>query len=320
MMKLNRHNLTKYFLLPFLLVLMVSCEKEANISIKNVDDKIVVVSTFTPNEPFSLKLSKSTSLFSDSSPQALEDAIIQICKGENCVLLGRQTNIIGGNDGNGIRFATGSFRAQTDTPFTLKVKVNGLADVNAEASIPEAVQMTHVAVGASTQLPSDQSANNSEIEYETKISLSFDDPVGEDNYYQVNFSQVVEVSDGNLVLKSDTIPNVDFSSFDSDIVNLRNITDGGVLINGKDFDGLKKDLLFQPTFKFDSNNEDPVSIIVELRTVSKAYFDYYSSVYRQVNQGSDPFIQPVQIVSNIENGLGVFAGYSKDEVIRDLEF
>jgi len=318
-MKLNRYNQTKYFLLPFLMLLLVSCEEEVDISIRNVDDKVVVVSTFTPNgnEPFSLNLSKSSSLFSESSPQALEQAVIQICKGENCELLGPPENVSGGNDGRGIMFTTRNFRPQVNIPFTLKVNVDGVSPISAQSIVPETIEMAHVAVGASTQLTSDQPTNN-EVEYETRIALSFDDPAGEDNYYQVNFQQLV-ITNGNLEEDTISIPNVDYLSIDADLVNLRNVTDGGILIDGKDFDGLTRDLLFRPTFKYNALTENPISIAIELRTVSKEYFDYYSSVFRQINQGSDPFIQPVQIVSNINNGLGIFAGYSKSVVVRDLD-
>lgn len=317
-MKIHQHNQAKYFLLPFLMLLMVSCEKEANISLSNVEDKVVVFSTFTPDQLFTLQLSKSKSLFSDSSFESLESAEIQICKGENCELLG-PPDIIGGSDNIKLNFTTRNFQPQIDVPYSLKLKVEGISgEISANASVPKVIPLAHVAVGTSTEIPSDESSDDTK-RYETKVSLSFDDPVGTDNYYQVNFYQIVDLTNGNLDGDTATLASVAYSSIDTDLVNLRNVTDDGILIDGKNFDGLTKDLLFRPIFEFNPNTETPSRIKIELRSVSKEYFDYYSSVYRQINQGSDPFIQPAQIVSNINNGLGIFAGYSKDAVIRDLE-
>ena len=90
-----------------------------------VDDKIVVVSTFTPNQPFSLKLSKATSLFSNNSPSSLETAVIEICKGTNCELLDPGTSVSGSDD-LGLNFTTRNFRPQIDVPYSLNVKVEGM--------------------------------------------------------------------------------------------------------------------------------------------------------------------------------------------------
>ena len=50
-----------------------------------------------------------------------------------------------------------------------------------------------------------------------------------------------------------------------------------------------------------------------LRTTTKEYYDYTYTRDLQASVESNPFAQPVQVFDNIENGLGIFAGYSQVE-------
>lgn len=55
---------------------------------------------------------------------------------------------------------------------------------------------------------------------------------------------------------------------------------------------------------------DPEAVLtIELRKVSKAYFNYYNSALLQDWISDDPFSQPVQVFSNVENGFGIFGSY-----------
>lgn len=321
MNQLLRHNRAKYYFLFLLLITSISCEKEANIAIQEVDAQIVINSNFTPNEPFLLELSKSSSVFSTTTAQTLEDADIQVCKGIICQKL--VASSIGNDNLNKVRYTSERELPEAGIQYSLKIEIEGMEKVvSAEAMTPEKVDLTHVAIGAITEIPLEDDPID-EKQYDARISLQFDDPAGEDNYYQINFYQESIDNNGNQVIDPETLKPVGIENFiaiDQDIVDLRNITDNGILLNDRHFDGQTRDLFFRPIFKYNPTTELPVNIVVELRTVSKAYYDYYSSVYKQVNQGSDPFSQPVEIISNIKNGLGVFAGYSKDVMVREIEF
>jgi len=54
----------------------------------------------------------------------------------------------------------------------------------------------------------------------------------------------------------------------------------------------------------------PSNTQIVLLTASKEYFDYTRS-YQQISNGLPSFFsQPVQIYGNVENGFGIFSGYS----------
>jgi hypothetical protein len=58
-------------------------------------------------------------------------------------------------------------------------------------------------------------------------------------------------------------------------------------------------------------------IRIELRTVSYGYFNYKTSLYKQINAANGDLLYgmaaPVTVKGNINGGLGVFAGYSKSD-------
>ncbi|ASB48530.1 DUF4249 domain-containing protein [Alkalitalea saponilacus] len=62
---------------------------------------------------------------------------------------------------------------------------------------------------------------------------------------------------------------------------------------------------------------------IELRTVSKTYFDYKTSLYRQQYAVEGDFLYglapPVSVRSNVVGGTGIFAGFCKVDTVIPLE-
>ena len=50
---------------------------------------------------------------------------------------------------------------------------------------------------------------------------------------------------------------------------------------------------------------------IYLNNISKEYYYYLKTFYLQDANLDDPFAQPVQVVNNIHNGFGIFAGYTQ---------
>ncbi|MEO0338437.1 MAG: DUF4249 family protein, partial [Bacteroidota bacterium] len=86
--------------------------------------------------------------------------------------------------------------------------------------------------------------------------------------------------------------------------------EGGVLLEDTPFNGEIKTYTVPIDVEISPDSELPGKIIAELRTVSEEYFLFYSTVSRQVNAQELNFTEPVIIFNNIENGRGIFAGFS----------
>lgn len=53
---------------------------------------------------------------------------------------------------------------------------------------------------------------------------------------------------------------------------------------------------------------------LEVVTMSKDYYNYQKSYINQVVNISNPFASPIEVYTNIENGVGIFAGYSRQMI------
>ncbi len=304
-----------------LFLLFSTCEKEVQLNIDEVDSKLAILCDFSPDEPFILELSKSKSINSTKLvSNIINNADVQICVNNQLVETISPLNV--SSDAN-TKYQSSVVIPKVKQVYTLKVEVDGLEPITASSSIPEAIEISHSSIG---EINSSLTDDNETVSYEVRVGVQLDDPADETNYYQITFYQEVVSSQPsvqeNQIL---VIPNDGYSLIDNDIANNFNLIDGGILFKDLTFNGTSKEFVFQPLFYYkpeDLNTNTtyfPKNIIIELRSVSEEYYKYYTSVYRQSSQENTPFSNPTVIYSNIKNGYGIFAGYSKSTVKIPIE-
>ena len=323
-MKKKKLHKTYIFILMGLLLLVSACEKEVELEQKEEAQKLAIICSFSPDEPFSIHVSKSHSLFSNTTQNDITtEADVQICEAD--ILLEKiLPNPNGSNiEDKGTRYQSVAAIPKTQKKYTLKINMDGVEPISAVSLIPNPVQITQVEIGEIhswlyPSLPNEKG-------YEVETTLTFVDAPDETNFYQVNFYQELTSSDPSLV--GDTTKTIMAStqgwlSADETIPVSQNLTDYGFLFRDFTFDGEVKELTFNPVFQYQFTKYEPSNIIVELRTVSKEYYYYHSSVFQQQKQllekGNKPFSDPVVVYSNIKNGYGVFAGYSKNRMKKSI--
>lgn len=166
-------------------------------------------------------------------------------------------------------------------------------------------------------------------EYEDTVwnkvySISFDDQATVENYYYLNISTVISHID--FLMDTISMNQLWNDNYSNDIYldnlklsdNLRNLKGlpkinyadwgselKGFLISDSDFDGQNKKIEIQL-----NTYEDSKYFVVELFHISKEYYNYYKTLQTQGSTQDDIFAEPTQIYTNIEGGLGVFAGAS----------
>ena len=64
--------------------------------------------------------------------------------------------------------------------------------------------------------------------------------------------------------------------------------------------------------QYTSNQYD---LKVRFLTLSRDFFEFATSYQKQKLNNNNPFAEPTQVYSNIENGLGIFAGFAVTEVV-----
>ncbi len=157
-----------------------------------------------------------------------------------------------------------------------------------------------------------------------EFKLTFNDPVEEENYYELTAVQTIiyryEDIDGNIIeeeydqeiyLGSDGPPDP-------------NVTQGynyaAMLLSDKNFNGQTFTLSaeFYDYSDFGQGGEtDPATYTLYWRTVTKDYFNYSKSLLDNENAQDNPFAEPVSLYTNVDGGVGAFC--LRSELVYEVE-
>ena len=197
---------------------------------------------------------------------------------------------------------------QEGKSYSLRVSAPGFATIQATDAIPRPVPTAVVSYITNTS-----SRSESRIKGDLSIKLEIQDPPDETNYYQIRSFSFFrsERYEGSFTTQDPSI-----------------IADNGAddpFIEG--FFGTEpffKDTLFngqthQIELSSNYNAPEHTSFFVQILYVSAAYYEYLKSARLHEPTQDNPFAEPVSVYSNVENGYGIFAGYSSQTFELVLE-
>lgn len=177
--------------------------------------------------------------------------------------------------------------------------------------------------------------NPEETIYNQVYSASFQDPETDEDYYYITFSEVICENDFSMdTIDMDKLWNnpVNYKESDCWLRNLKfyyennhNAISGlgergqdeedygtelqGYLLSDSDFNGQTKTINVElDGYSYTADKYH--YLVVELFHISKEYYNYYKTLQTQGSTQDDIFAEPIQIYTNIDGGLGVFAGAS----------
>jgi hypothetical protein len=288
------------FLLSVSLI-YISCEKiipfEGDVNIP----KLVINSIFQSDSTFKVHVCSSRSVIDTASFQNIEDAVVTI-KSENGSIIETLNYIENG-------FYIGQTFPQENQTYTLQVTHPNYANIISSDSLPSPITINSVDTSSIVD-----PINGDRLQ----ITMNFNDPESSQNYYLIETYSVNEY----LVIK-----NSDTTDYELDTTKQYMILTDEVFQNGGSpwrEQGLFNDLLFNgqnksleieiPNYN-ETGNEigyqwsyKTLSLRLYLHNISKSYYYYRTSLELYQSASGNPFAQPVQVYSNIENGFGVFAG------------
>lgn len=291
----------KLFFLLCVSFISISCEKVIPFEGDVNTPKLVINSVFESDSTFKVHVSSSRSVIDTSSFQNIDDAIVAIKDADG--------NIIETLDNVLYGFYTGQAYPEENQTYVLEVNHTNYANITASDSLPSPITIN--SVDTSTII---DPINGDRMQ----ISMNFDDPENTQNYYLIETYSVNEY----LVIK-----DLDTTEYELDTAKQYMVLTDEVFQNGgspwRD-QGLFNDLLFNgqnKTLELEipnnnwSGNEDGYSwsyktltLRLYLHNISISYYYYRTSLELFENASGNPFAQPVQVFSNVENGFGVFAG------------
>lgn len=305
--KINKKaSINIYIILILLSIILFSCEKVIDTTIPERDKKIVLNSLISPDSLIWVNLSKSTGVLENSQVSLINNGMVKLYQSGNFV-----EELFNTSYGN---YYSENFYPIFGKTYEIRVEVENMPSVSAECIIPEPVQISSW----------DTVSQVTEWGEEVMIgSILFKDPTEISNYYwfTTTYSQIsvqidslrniVTDSLGKPVLEADegtfwiNLSDRNTSINFEDAVNYMN----GIFFSDRIMDGndIKLDFTLQTNMRND-NFVIWMKLYLELHSVTKDFFLYAKSFEKHSGQG--PFSEPSQVFNNIENGFGIFAGYS----------
>ena len=279
----------------------ISCEKVIPFDGDVNTPKLVINSIFQSDSSFKVHVSSSRSVIDTASFKNIDDAIVTI-KDRNENIIETLNHVENG-------FYKGQTFPQENQNYILEVNHPNYANITASDSLPSPIIIN--SVDTSTII---DPINGNRLQ----IRMNFDDPENTQNYYLIETYSVNEY----LVIK-----NSDTTEYELDTTKQFMVLTDEVFQNGGSpwrEQGLFNDLLFNgqnKTLELEipndswSGSEDgydwsyqTLTLRLYLHNITLSYYYYRTSLELFQNASGNPFAQPVQVFSNVENGFGVFAG------------
>lgn len=295
-----------------LILAFASCEKRVEFRVDALDDLPVLNATISPDSGIHATLTRSIDPLSvENADSAIGDAVISLYRNG---LFAADLD----DAGNGkYMLDSAATAASPGDRFSLRVRVPEKNDLSAETTIPPVVNLHDLHIIDTTFVEVHYFVIDTAGNYVTadtviphyKLQLSFDDPRGED-YYALSITYRDASSASPVCYASDDAifsTNNQFvpGSDDDSLVTLCET----YYFNDITFDGTQKTITFYVVEIPTDFVSDP-RLLVRLDHLSADYYRYITTSALQNLNFDNPFAEPVTIYSNVQNGFGIFAGYS----------
>ncbi len=305
-LNVNLH--VKYTVVILSLALISACSKDIDVELTDFESRLVVNSMFTPDSIFTINVSKTGNLADPSDNVEFIDyakvLLYSDSSGESRIL----TSI---GDGN---YIASTLYPEVNVLYSVEVEVAGFKTVTAHGKIPNPVVISSVDTamifesrGEALQVDFDIESTNESDDTEYYIWDIFDantvkgnnpNPFAQDAWIE-NAWLNTTFSDTDFISDSDQLQSKIYYQNDK----------GGDVIQGSVL-SFEQDIFNSSA---DSSDQDSVRLMLRLLTVSPELYEYSKSIeLYNINRniGSNQST-PLEIYSNVENGLGIFGGYNQ---------
>ena len=290
-------------LLPFLAALC-ACEQVIEPDLPEHRPRLVLHAIFTNDGVWSAHVGRSFPILelqlTASERPAVADAAVALLAGDRVV----------GDlefDDAAQAYVFGDSALQAGKTYSLRVSAPGFETVRATDAVPMPVPTSVLSYRA---IASSRSGSGDRVEF--SLELEIEDPPGEENYYQVSLYRVFAGRGASRI-------ELSFSTKDPSILADNNV-DGSPLEEGK-FEGYApyfRDTLFDGrTREIELSHDlgrdpdpDPSGMYLQVLYISEAYYQYLKTARLHDDTLANPFAEPLNVYGNVENGYGIFAGYS----------
>ena len=300
-------------LLLLFLTALCACEQVIEPDLPEHPPRLVLRAFFTSDGSWTAQVARSFWILEPvpADRPVVADAAVELLAGDRVV------GELEFNDAaQGYVFGDSTLRA--GETYSLQVTAPGFETIRATDTVPMPVPTSVLSYRA---LATSRSDSGDSLELSLKLEIQ--DPPGEENYYQVSLYRVFAGRGASRI-------ELSFSTKDPSIL-ADNSVDGSPFEEGgfegdapyfRDalFDGRTHEIELSPDLGRDPA-PDPSGIHLQVLYISETYYEYLKTARLHDDTRDNPFAEPLNVHSNVENGYGIFAGYSSRtfELTREEE-
>lgn len=286
----------KKYLTILLMSALCGCELVVDVDIPIEKNTLVLNSLFNPDSTWKARVSLSRHILDEAPYSYVDNALIVVFEDETPI--------------DTLQFdSLGYYRS-----------INGRPQAGKNYSM-RAVTADHGNAFASSWCPKPILAEFSPIQStigesgipEYAFTISFHDLAGQDFYQVMAISEYrytnPHTGQGFVNRSNVHIWSDDEGIDDDEIANIEGFFFPDVLFDGKDF---SVNVKMQPNMW---GGNAKAKYYIYFRAVSKDYYKYKVTSLLQNYTSGDPFAQPVNVYNNIENGFGIFAGFTQSVLV-----
>lgn len=296
---------------PFLFLLMilvVGCEKNLEYQLTNQAPKVLMYAFPMPDSTLKIHASYSTNILSASDSKGIENLEYNI-------------TVNGANAHSGAYPASQGWHTEpallgkSGDSYRLEYELPNGTKISGQTTIPYPVQIMRVDTISASNTNTDGKPENM-----LRCTVEIIDPGATKNHYQIRVDYEETTQSDTLSSLIQTIPFIkedkvflvrnDESSILLTQIDLQG-TFTDYLFNGKNY-GIK--LLIPEKYLNKTTPTQSAKLIVYLYTLTPEYYHFMRSSIEETAFKDYPVFEPLNLFSNINNGIGVVAGLSVDSV------
>ena len=296
----------------FIAILFVcACETVVDVNLPDVGTPLVVNSIINPDSSLGVELSSAIAFETVTAREIYPPVTeAEITIWEDGIQLPIAFNHTSRGD------FVSDYVPQPDKTYRMQVASAGFDTVEGEAVMPPAAQIAEVAI----------EQDDLQYSYGLDFRVSIQDDPDQNNFYSLWTLYTVITFDPETgdSLESYAFP-IDMYTNDLVLANLDVFDDSideGIYFREAFFpDDLFQGRTYELDFTiqglsvdFDGSGQIKTELQVHVLSVSEDLYRYKRASKLQRDIGDDPFSEPVEIPSNMSNGVGIFAGYQAEVI------
>lgn len=283
-------NTKRYILFAVIAVLNMSCDPEdfsqvVTIEIPPHESALAVRALFQESDTsLNLLLANSLGILDKGNFVTPTEAIVKLYEDDQLLQTFKYDSSI-------LKFSASMSEGfgKAGSTYRLEISADTYPTIKAEQMLPRAIPVTSSSLKPDGTISSDGDRVDA-------IEIEFKDPVDEENYYAIAAFRDTKYFDG-----SDTVSYTSKVYLDSNDPLISYGEDNFLIISDRAFNGKDYKLLI---YSYDELDQGDLRL--NFMTLTKDAYLFHRSMDDYYNAVDNPFAEPVNVHSNIENGHGIF--------------